>query len=44
VRETKAVYATPASGGMYNLRIALRQRVPGEARNAIAAAFAASPT
>jgi 2,5-furandicarboxylate decarboxylase 1 len=39
VRETKAVYATPASGGMYNLRIALRQRVPGEARNAIAAAF-----
>jgi len=39
VRETKAVYATPASGGMYNLRIALRPRVPGEARNAIAAAF-----
>ena len=39
VREAKAVYATPASGGMYNLRIALRQRVPGEARNAIAAAF-----
>jgi UbiD family decarboxylase len=39
VRETKAVYATPASGGMYNLRIAMRQRVPGEARNAIAAAF-----
>ncbi len=39
VRETKAVYAPPASGGMYNLRIALRQRVPGEARNAIAAAF-----
>jgi 2,5-furandicarboxylate decarboxylase 1 len=39
VRETKGVYATPASGGMYNLRIALRQRVPGEARNAIAAAF-----
>jgi UbiD family decarboxylase len=39
VRETKAVYATPASGGMYNLRIAMRQRVPGEARNAIAAVF-----
>jgi len=39
VRETKAVYATPSSGGMYNLRIAMRQRVPGEARNAIAAAF-----
>ncbi len=39
VRETKAVYATPASGGMYNVRVAMRQRVPGEARNAIAAAF-----
>ena len=39
VREVKAVYVTPASGGMYTLRIALRQRVPGEARNAIAAAF-----
>src|SRR6266704_3454420 len=39
VREVKAVYATPSSGGMYTLRIAMRQRVPGEARNAIAAAF-----
>jgi len=39
VREVKAVYATPSSGGMFNLRIAMRQRVPGEARNAIAAAF-----
>ncbi len=39
VREVRAVYATPSSGGMYNVRIALRQRVPGEARNAIAAAF-----
>ncbi len=39
VREVRAVYATPSSGGMYTLRIALRQRVPGEARNAIAAAF-----
>ena len=39
VREVRAVYATPASGGMYTLRIAMRQRVPGEARNAIAAAF-----
>ena len=39
VREVKAVCATPASGGMYTLRIAIRQRVPGEARNAIAAAF-----
>jgi 2,5-furandicarboxylate decarboxylase 1 len=39
VREPVRVYATPASGGMFNLRIAIRQRVPGEARNAIAAAF-----
>jgi UbiD family decarboxylase len=39
VRETKAVYATPSSGGMYNVRIALNQRYPGEARNAIAAVF-----
>jgi UbiD family decarboxylase len=39
VREVKAVHATPSSGGMYTLRIAMRQRVPGEARNAIAAAF-----
>src|SRR3989475_39618 len=38
-RAVKAVYATPSSGGMYTVRIALRQRVPGEARNAIAAAF-----
>ena len=40
VREPVAVYATGASGGMFNIRIAIRQRVPGEARNAIAAAFA----
>lgn len=39
VREPRAVYATPASGGQFNVRIALRQRVPGEARNAIATAF-----
>jgi UbiD family decarboxylase len=39
VREPLAVYATPASGGQFNVRIALRQRVPGEARNAIAAVF-----
>jgi len=39
VREPVAVYATTATGGMFNLRIALRQRVPGEARNAIYAAF-----
>jgi UbiD family decarboxylase len=41
VREPVAVYATPSSGGMYTLRVALRQRVPGEARNAIAACFGA---
>lgn len=39
VRETRAVYATPSSGGMYNVRIALSQRYPGEARNAIQAVF-----
>lgn len=37
VREPTAVYATPSSGGTFNVRLALRQRVPGEARNAIAA-------
>ena len=41
VREPIAVHATGASGGMFNLRVALRQRVPGEARNAIAACFGA---
>jgi 2,5-furandicarboxylate decarboxylase 1 len=40
VREPVAVYATDASGGMFNLRIAIRQRILGEPRNAIAAAFA----
>ncbi|WP_246791790.1 UbiD family decarboxylase [Burkholderia perseverans] len=40
VREVKAVYANPATGGMFNVRIAMEQRVPGEARNAIAAVFA----
>ena len=39
VREPLAVHATFGSGGMLNVRIQLRQRVPGEARNAIAAAF-----
>jgi 2,5-furandicarboxylate decarboxylase 1 len=39
VREPVAVCATASSGGMFNVRIALRQRVPGEAHNAIAAAF-----
>jgi len=41
VREPVAVHATASSGGMFNLRLALRQRVPGEARNAIAACFGA---
>jgi 2,5-furandicarboxylate decarboxylase 1 len=40
VREPLAVYAPAATGGTYNLRVSLRQRVPGEARNAIAALFA----
>ncbi len=40
VREPVAIYATPSSGGSFNMRVALRQRVPGEARNAIAAVFA----
>lgn len=39
VREPVAVYCPAATGGMYNVRIALNQRVPGEARNAISAAF-----
>lgn len=39
IREPVAVYCTPASGGTFNVRIAMRQRYPGEARNAIAAAF-----
>jgi UbiD family decarboxylase len=39
VREPVAVYAPAATGGTMNVRVALRQRVPGEARNAIMAAF-----
>ncbi|VCU71472.1 3-octaprenyl-4-hydroxybenzoate carboxy-lyase [Pigmentiphaga humi] len=39
VRDVRAVYAPAAAGGSFNVRIALQQRVPGEARNAIAAAF-----
>lgn len=42
VREPVAIYATPASGGVYNLRLSLRQRVPGESRNAIAAVLAST--
>jgi 2,5-furandicarboxylate decarboxylase 1 len=41
VREPVAVYATGSSGGNFNVRVALRQRVPGEARNAIAACMSA---
>ena len=39
VREPVAVCATASSGGMYNVRVSLRQRYPGEVRNAIAAVF-----
>ena len=41
VREPVAVFATTSSGGNFNVRVALRQRVPGEARNAIAACLSA---
>jgi UbiD family decarboxylase len=37
VREPVAVFASPASNGSNNVRIALRVRYPGEAKNAIAA-------
>jgi 2,5-furandicarboxylate decarboxylase 1 len=37
VREPVAVYATPSSGGISNVRLSLRQRYPGDARNALAA-------
>ena len=39
IREPRAVYVIPACGGTFNVRIAMRQRYPGEVRNAIAAAF-----
>jgi len=39
VREPVAVYVPAASGGSYNVRIALRQHAPGEVRNAISAVF-----
>ena len=41
IREPVAVHATTSSGGNFNVRIALRQRVPGEARNAIGACMGA---
>ena len=37
IRQPVAVYATPTSGGGFHVRAAIRQLVPGEARNAIAA-------
>ena len=42
LREPVGVYVTASCGGMYNARVSLRQRVPGEARNAIAAVFGSS--
>jgi 2,5-furandicarboxylate decarboxylase 1 len=39
VREPVSVHASPSNGGAFNVRISMRQRVPGEARNAIAAAM-----
>jgi 3-polyprenyl-4-hydroxybenzoate decarboxylase len=39
VREPVAVCSSPACGGMFNIRVSIRQRYPGEARNAIAAVF-----
>jgi 2,5-furandicarboxylate decarboxylase 1 len=37
VRDPVAVQATTASGGCFHARVALKQRAPGDARNAIAA-------
>ncbi|HXS42667.1 MAG TPA: UbiD family decarboxylase [Stellaceae bacterium] len=39
IREPVAVCCTGSSGGMYNVRLSLKQRYPGEPRNAIAAVF-----
>jgi len=39
IREPVAVCCTGSSGGMYNVRLSLKQRYPGEVRNAIAAVF-----
>jgi 2,5-furandicarboxylate decarboxylase 1 len=39
VREPLGVYVTGSSGGSFNVRVKMRQRVPGEARNAIHACF-----
>ena len=37
MREPVGVNITTSSGGSFNVRVSLRQRMPGEARNAIAA-------
>jgi UbiD family decarboxylase len=39
IREPVGVYCTPSSSGMFNLRVSMRPRYPGEARNAITAIF-----
>ena len=39
IREPIAVCATPTAGGMYNVRVSMKQRYPGEPRNALAAVF-----
>jgi 2,5-furandicarboxylate decarboxylase 1 len=40
IREPVAVYCPGSTGGMHNIRVSMRQRYPGEVRNAIAAVFA----
>jgi UbiD family decarboxylase len=40
IREPVAVFANPASGGMFNVRFSMRPRYAGEARNALAAVLA----
>jgi UbiD family decarboxylase len=40
IREPVMVYAPPATGGVYNIRVAIRQHSAGEGRNAISAVFA----
>lgn len=42
IREPVAVYCPASAGGMFNLRVAMRPRNPGEARNAIAAVHGSS--
>ena len=37
IRDPVAVYATTSSGGCFHARVALKQRSPGDARNALAA-------